>query len=285
MEESLQIEWNIIEYVLPKIEKISKKYMVKFWTQIVTNGFLLDLKKCIFLKKFNLKRIQITLDGSKNVHNSRRRHKDLPDSFSVIVSNINSILKENILKNISLRLNIDNSNYLDIKKFITQLKQFFPIKRINLSLGFVTDTIKNNINYYDDNGIKNTEFVEKYIDLYKVAKREGFKMNDSYATSSFCTAKMKHSFIFAPSGYFYKCLSFVGRKNFSIGKLGENFNFCSDFTLTPYKECLDKKCPYLPLCQCGCRFDNYLHNSDTHITFCDFDLINKINQELTKLLL
>lgn len=258
------IDWNSIKYILPKISDFCKMHKINFFTQIVTNGYLLTKDKVDYFREFNFRRIQVTLDGDKESHNNRRVLLNGHGTYDVIVSNLLSILENNLIDIISLRIDIDKNNYSNIKKFISKLSSMFPPSRIRLSLGFITNTITNDSNnYFSQNGFTSSELGEKYLELYKLAISHFFEMPDAYTVSSFCTAKMKHSFIITPKGFFYKCLSFVGRQDFSIGKLE---NICDEklqknIFMHQYRKCIEKGCFLFLLCKSSCQFESYLHTS------------------------
>ena len=266
------VGWKNIEYILPKVSDFCKEHEICFYTQIVTNGYLLTLDKVRYLQKFNLRRIQVTLDGDKEIHDKRRILENGNGTYDVIINNLKAILDNEVIDTISLRINIDKSNYNNIKEFIPKISSYFPPSKIRLSLGFITGTITNNSdNYFSKKGFSNLEFVEKYLELYRISIHNSFTMPDAYTISSFCTAKMKHSFIFTPNGFFYKCLSFVGRKNFSIGTLDsisdeaiQKNNF-----INQYKKCLEKGCFMFPLCKSSCKFESFLSTSDIDKTYCN----------------
>jgi len=280
------INWESIEYILPKVFELCKKNEIDFFTQIVTNGYSLSLDKVQFLAHFNLRRIQVTLDGDREHHDKRRIFFDGSGTYDVIVNNIKSILDNGFISSISLRLNIDKSNYENIKTFIPKIATVFPPSKISLSLGFITGTITNDSkNYFTQNGFSEYDLGEKYVELYKIAIQNSFELPDAYTVSSFCTAKMKHSFIFTPKSLFYKCLSFVGREDFSIGDLAtiSDERIQKNLFIDSYKNCLDKNCVFFPLCKSACRFENFLHSSIPDKTYCNKKLIEYINSEITKI--
>ena len=85
----LKVNKNIIEYIFNKVKE--RKYSV----DIVTNGVELDSFMEI-LKQDCLDHIQITLDGSKEIHDKRRVYANGKGSFDGILRNIDIALKNNI---------------------------------------------------------------------------------------------------------------------------------------------------------------------------------------------
>lgn len=78
------------------IETLSYKFkemFANYSAYMITNGYLLDRNKAIKLKAFNIKGLQITIDGLEATHNKRRAHKVNTDSFQRIISNLDCLFK------------------------------------------------------------------------------------------------------------------------------------------------------------------------------------------------
>lgn len=153
-------------------------------------------------------------------------------------------------------------------------------------MGLITKTVKDAEanEFIDKYGIIEEEFKKYYIKLYKELIKRGFEVSDVFSFDGMCTAKLKHGFLMQPDGKIVKCVSGVGRKEFIIGDYlknkitDENYLF-----LDIYKECLAKKCPFLPLCHTGCRFDAFIKNGDKKKICCKRDLLEEINSETLKI--
>lgn len=74
---------------------------------IVTNGYLLHEYLHLFDSSF-VREIQITLDGTEDIHNRRRRLKNNAPTFDTIVQNIDACLAKNI--SVNLRMVVDKEN-------------------------------------------------------------------------------------------------------------------------------------------------------------------------------
>lgn len=59
-----------------------------------------------------IRSIQITIDGSKSVHDLRRKHASEKHSFDKIMNNINIALKTGIT--VIIRINVDNTNLKEV---------------------------------------------------------------------------------------------------------------------------------------------------------------------------
>ncbi len=90
---------------------------------IITNGSTID-KYLDLISKYNdyIERIQVTLDGTRDVHDKRRPFKGGIGSFDKIVSNIDSLLRIGF-KKVRIVMNVDHENLDDVPNFIQFLEQ------------------------------------------------------------------------------------------------------------------------------------------------------------------
>lgn len=99
-----------------------KEYNIKFISSIVTNGYLFNNDNIDKAKnKWNISRVQITLDGTENIYNQVKAfiYKNSESSFKIVTDNIENLLKNNI--SVNVRLNIDDHNLDDIFQLVDYL--------------------------------------------------------------------------------------------------------------------------------------------------------------------
>lgn len=280
-----------IRYILPQLYEIAKRKGMEFETQIVTNGVLLDLSTAFFLKEYKVGRIQITLDGPKNVHDKRRMRKNGKGTFELIFENILRILEVQIIDRVSLRINFDRDNVNYIPELLNLLSEKNLQPRLELSFGIITSTVnkveqaeKMNT-HIKKHTLNEEENVEKYLWLCKEAKERGFAIGDEFMTGPWCTARDIHSVVIESDGSMNKCFSGVGRKEFIFGNIVSSKE-CYDYRLSNFsylEECFAKKCPYVPICGGGCRFEAFVHLKDIQQHYCQFKLMEGINKGLIQL--
>jgi len=281
---------KVILYMLPQLYQLSKEKNIAFDNQIVTNGVLLGKETASFLSRYNLSRVQITLDGSKKVHDQRRIKKNGRGTFDQIFQNVLDILNNGEVRKISLRVNFDKHNIDSIPGLLDLLIKHKLQEKIEISFGIITSTIcgdskKKTKVYIDKYGFDDTENIEKYLWLYKKAKERGFIIPNEFMLGPWCSARDVHSVVIEPDGSLVKCFSGVGRKEFIFGNIDSTFN-CDDCRFTDFRyleRCLQQKCPYLPICGGGCRFEAFVHIGDFRKTYCQLKLIKGINKGLTQI--
>ena len=107
------------------IDRISKQldiFGVDYSSSMISNGYLIN-KYIDKIPGWKLKRIQITLDGVNEKYNSIKRYivKNDANPFETVISGIKKLLETGVF--VSVRLNFDRNNYLDIVECIEYLKQ------------------------------------------------------------------------------------------------------------------------------------------------------------------
>lgn len=86
----------------------SALYYKSFSCNMTSNGFLLNEERIVWLKDHAFTSAQITLDGSKEIHNKVRYRHMGDNTYDKIVENIKLLAKNGI--NVTLRLNCTNTN-------------------------------------------------------------------------------------------------------------------------------------------------------------------------------
>lgn len=247
---------SVIDIICSKVKNICEKKNCIFSSHIITNGSLLSkslLEKMIH--DWNVKSVQVTLDGDEDLYNSIKRYNDDNYNFKVVINNIKKLLNTNV--HVAIRMNYDTHNYNSLDKLISFLYD---------EIGF-----SNNLTYYiypvwdalgktDDGFTTNTEadtnmlmLLKKLVDL-KMAKiqnvaRLNYKKHQ-------CNACSRKSITILPNGDICKCsetfTQILGNINQGITDIN-SFNAWIDTQLDSKCEL----CKFLPLCQGGCRSSKF----------------------------
>lgn len=194
---------------------------------IVTNGY--NLQDYIdILKKGRIREIQVTLDGTENIHNSRRFLKGGSATFNNIVNGIDACLANNL--SVNLRMVIDKENIGNLP----ELAQFALDKGWTQSPFFKTqigrnyelhhcqsapDKLFNRISLYENL----FELIQQYphiLEFYKPAYSiskflsENGELPDPLFDS--CPA-CKTEWAFDYTGNIYPCTATVGKSDEALG--------------------------------------------------------------------
>lgn len=145
--DSLQIGWfggeplcslkNMLN-LNEQLKAIASSHKVQYGGQLTTNGYALSPALYSRMKnEFNMRKIEITLDGSKEFHNQRRFKSNGEGSFDRIFKNIISIISSPAYDfkvcPISIRCNVDERN----------VKGVMPLLKL-----LVDHQLQNKVNFY-----------------------------------------------------------------------------------------------------------------------------------------
>ena len=239
------------------IEKLTKKIKsvlplgCKYNADMVTNGYKLTRRVAEKLKDMDIHYIQVTLDGSKQAHDSRRILHNHQPTFEHILDNIRECAD---ILNISIRINVDKTNINEATEIFDWLERYGLKGRVGYYLAPVDD-----INGVCNNHIcmERPQYAKEEIAFYKEGIKRGF-MYQGVKPSNYgvCGAISLNSFVIGPDGALYKCWNDIGYSERSIGNLEKGIKLTNKFVewlsydVVKDQECKD--CSFFPVCYGGC---------------------------------
>lgn len=243
-------------YNIDAIDIISKhlnENNIEFSSIMISNGYLLDEKTALHAKEaWNLKRVQITLDGTKDIYNKIKNYiyKPNDDAFDRVISNIETALKNNI--KITIRLNMDKDNQNDLceltKYLCVKFKGYENLLSIYVWL------------LYDNRGAvkriksdeERCELTEHLLKLEDYIYERGFGLKggpNEKITVNMCLADSDSSITVLPDGKIGKCDHYSDEK-----LIGDIYDEVIDTdVINMWKQVRDEvdlcaKCPLYPQC-------------------------------------
>lgn len=279
------LAFETIVNLTQRIKKVCSEFGVKYTANIISNGLLMTPDIVSRFSELSVDSAQITLDGTKNVHDKRRRLIDGQSSFETIFNNI-AYICNNTNCMVTLRINVDKDNIDDAYNLIKMYSQR-GITGLDVTLGMLKafgcgqqcDSCGKLFSMED--------FSNEFLKFREFLKQEGFvnayeKMQPKYKINS-CTLDAPDSFVIDPEGYMYKCISYVGRKDLSIGNINESYDEKAHDNSSPFESEVCTECVYLPICKGACLHytsnnpDNpqcdvwkYITEKLIKIDYCDF---------------
>jgi len=233
----------------------------------VTNGYFLE-EYCDILEKGRVREVQVTLDGTGPVHNSRRFLKGGGETFDKIVNGIDACLERRI--DINLRIVVDKENIQNLPElanfaiekgwtsnplFKTQIGRNYELHHCQSAPDKLFDRISLYENLYkliQDN----QHITEFYKPAYSVSKFlwENGELPDPLFDS--CPA-CKTEWAFDYTGNIYSCTATVGKRDESLGTFFPEVSLKEDMVqewegrdVTSIKEC--RTCSVQLACGGGC---------------------------------
>ena len=184
---------------------------------IVTNGYLLTPEVAAILAACDVKMAQITLDGSRKDHDSRRILRNGQPTYDAILDNVS---KAAHLLDISIRCNVDIRNIVGAGDLLDALEE----KGLKNKVGFYLAPVDNiNDTCPSDSSCFSMEaFSQEELDFYSHAVDRGFYVDLTVRFNpAICGAVCAGSFVVDPEGYLYKCWDEIGMRERSVGTLAD----------------------------------------------------------------
>ena len=263
---------------------------VTFGFGIITNGSLINPELIDKLLTVGLKELRISIDGHRQEHNEKRPFTNGKPTFDIIVDNIKRVIDK---VRVGIMGNFDRDNYESIFRFLDYLDNeglLHKFEKINFSplmprLGKKSNPGKIELggclSFFEKDGL-----FKEVIAIKKDLIRRGFHDVDVGMAVNACSLIMKDAGVtIDPKGIIYKCNSLVGYPEFSVGNVRNNdFNSKLEefLNIDAWNKC-PPDCPYIPMCQGGCRFFSYLENKNFNSQSCKKEYLDLISPELIKM--
>lgn len=249
---------ELIRYIVNCGSKLNFKF------KAITNGYDLGQYKDL-LNPSQIASLQITIDGKKECHDSRRVHYLYGASFDKILQNISMALQQGVY--IMVRINTDQAIFDQLEDLYTTFRQlhFFEYKEFSIESALLRN--------HHTPGIENIQFMSMtdylskhkkvdykygcqyqrlYRDILKVIQGKG-RLN---LHATYCNSQC-NGYIFDPLGHLYPCWDCVGDIKHIIGEYNSKA-----LTINTIGECWRnhdirygekcKHCKYAFLCGGGC---------------------------------
>ena len=253
-----EIIWSLSE----KFLELCEKFAVNCDAFIVTNASLLDDADVEQFKRYRINGAQITIDGVKEVHDSRRRCVTGESTFDRLVDRVNLLLDNGLT--VIVRINVDKDNIARVDELLDTLAARINLREdLKIDFGQVspfTDICKS----VEGDCYDNAQFADVMLPLYEKVSQRGFTVNKMAVYPSprvnFCCADYANSFVVDKDGELYRCWNHVQNSASSCGNVrdGDDFspgtNYLSWIQWNPIRHPKCRECACLPICMGGCPY-------------------------------
>ena len=261
----LRVEWfggepllalDIIEYMSNAFINICRANKVIYYSVMTTNAYFLDVDTFFRLKKCRVLSYQITVDGSREIHDKQRMLANGGGTYDRIMHNLEGIktaVKTGTL-DVTLRVNVSKRLLPHLVEVIDELKtNILSDQRFKLKLMPVGDY----------GGEKVRDINDQLCDVYDLksaidyCSKIGINMsqNQYHIGGNSCYASRNDSWVIGADGKLYKCTVILYNDENHVGNVGDDGHF------EIFQERLDKwiargreynaectDCPKRPLC-------------------------------------
>lgn len=270
-----------LEKIISPVMSKCREKEINFSSYMTTNGTLLNMEKIEKLKKWNMDNVQISLDGTKEIHDERRPFNGDSGSYDIIVKNIELALKNSI--KVVVRLNIDKHNEGNVEEFFKDFrgKGFHKYNLLQMNIEIVSP-IMNPSSHCMKYTHMNEEEMKTLVGLWEKQVKYGFPIKSAMPIDSACENSLVNSYTISSNGDLYTCPGFIGIDEMIIG------NINTELDTKKYKELIEVnhwdnieclECEYLPVCQGGCKMCAYVTNKEYNTTYCRKKFIEQIYPE------
>ncbi|WP_288205892.1 SPASM domain-containing protein [uncultured Parabacteroides sp.] len=240
----------------------------------VTNGYEID-HFLNLLAPDSIYKLQITIDGPKRIHDSRRIHHKDHNTFDKIVENVKLALDKKV--KVVVRMNSDDRNieqYTELKNYFSE-KGFYSYSKFEFYSAILKDN--NSVSplehknlsflsaqsFFDKQRQQEEKDQDRDSDMYQNIYNALSKKTPITFRSISCAAQA-NGCVLDPLGNIYPCWEVIGKKKYLKGTYSsegvtwnhEVLNQWKNTDIGQKKPC--NHCKYALLCGGGCPYHNML---------------------------
>ncbi|MFK7827189.1 MAG: radical SAM protein [Oligoflexales bacterium] len=180
---------------------LSKKHGLNYFSKMVTNGFNLTKDLAVsFLNDCMISSFEITLDGPKEIHDSRRYLKNKSATFAKIVENIKTLVETKA--KVTIRCNVDKRN----QGRVIELAKFLKDQNLHKKVSFYNAPVHSWGNDAHQLSAEQQDYAKWEIQSFDQLIHLGFDVRLMPAPNSIpCMGVNKHSILIDPYGNLFGC--------------------------------------------------------------------------------
>lgn len=223
---------DVVEKLSIQIIQLCKKLHKPYSATMTTNGYLLSSDRMEKLLKLRILQYQVTLDGSKELHNKYRPLVNGEPTFDSILENLLSIHNEirSSCLSILLRINVTKESFLSLRQFIDYLySKFGSDQRFKLLLCPVGDLGGERVHKISSEVLEDSATFYSVLSSYKCYSDFILNLQDKMFREGVCYAKKRNSYVIGSDGTVYKCTVYLGEDVNRIGYIQENGTLNLDY--------------------------------------------------------
>ena len=244
--------WDTVKSLSRRLMDYCSENGIEYAASIISNGYLLTEEIARDMSELKIEDIQLTLDGEKAVHDSRRMLKGGGGTYDVTLEKIALLKDFDIL--VSVRVNTDRRNresYIRLGEIIKELNPSAHVYPARMECFPETDKC----NCSAEMSLE--EFAREIKIPHILTEDFVPEMPNKFFS---CQAERANSFAVDEQGYLYKCWNQIGDLTAAYGNIKtypEETNIVNLLTymgtdILEDEEC--SRCKVLPLCMGGCAY-------------------------------
>ena len=260
---------HVIESLSDRLISACKSKGFSYSASIVTNGYLLDVETAGTLASRGVTTAQITIDGTPEIHDTRRHLLGGQGSFERIVSNLCDVV-DVVPMTYSIRINIDDRNAKNIRELLDRMAGLGLGHRTNLKVYFAPiEAITEGCYVVEDVALGKSRYGELEAELYRYVYDAGLTaLPYPPRFHGTCAAVRPGGIVILPNGDLHKCWDTVSQPDrkvgtiFRLAELAENELVGKWLRWTPFDNHTCRNCKLLPNCAGACAY-KFIHADAT----------------------
>lgn len=273
---------SMVAKTLEMYHVFCRENKIDFSVEMTTNGELLDEEIAKLFSRYNWHRVQITLDGPADIHDTRRCDKKGRPTYVNIMKNIHMLLSTDYISTVDIRMTLDAGTKDHLVRLLDELDGLEKHSRIHLSLGLTTPSLSVALGRMTQD-----QLADAALSTWRYAKAKGFEIPYEFTAGPLCVATAKHAAVLQPNGNLQKCFCTSGREEFNFAPVTTKpVSYTKDARFEQWQrfdECIKECCTYLPVCGGGCVFEamvRYGTVQGSSQRFCQKTLLDRMNRGL-----
>ncbi len=235
------------------IKKTCQELLLDYSGRIITNG--VELNKIIpYIKELCITDIQITLDGTRELHDRRRIKANGVGSFDEIISNIKKIESK---VDLIIRMNVDKNNISECSKLYDYILQLSLNNDVNVFFQpMLVENYGGESTCYEGMILANEELNEEFLDLLEYTN----SLEKPCYIGAFCNVDFPGSVVIRSDGSLCKCWAEVVETSDSTISIKNETDHILHFmkqAKQSVKRTACKDCVIYPTCLGGCLYRTY----------------------------
>lgn len=263
------LRMKVIESLSDRLIDLCKKRGLRYDAMIVTNGYKLTADVARSLHARRVQSVQVTMDGDRDHHDSRRHLLSGGRTYDRIVQNLKEAIEAAPLR-YNIRVNIDHRNHSRIRELVDALASEGLAHRQTFRLYFApVEAMTVGCHSVEEACMSKKEYGTLEADLYRYAFEKGLAgLPYPPRFHGTCAAVRPSGFVVTPTGDIHKCWDTVTSPQHAIGSIFDiEAAMRSEraqrwLRWSPFDNESCKNCRILPNCAGACAY-KFIHAGDT----------------------
>lgn len=255
-----------LKYFCEGITSLASQNNLELIFSMTSNFTLVNDEVLEFIRKYNIT-TQVTIDGTRDEHDTRRISKDGKGTYDIILHNLRKANEAGLKELISIRLNIDTQNLLTSEEALLAIKEYAGFVYFGLlhsyndiNKGFKHDCLKEQA--------EQEALTQK---LYPLLEKYNLYCPYMFGKKSPCVLSCQNKYVIDCNLDVYSCGSLLGHKKARLGYLKSDGTFHREpqyyeqMNYSPFNFEKCRNCKWLPMCGGSCTAASFLADNEHNL--------------------